>query len=73
MPLDYAQGPRLKTKNTHWVFFVFRCGLPRASFATAKRVEWRWGKSNPRAEGYSKEVYIHSSLFGKEPFELKNS
>ena len=25
---------------------------------------WRWGKSNPRAEGCCKEVYIRSALFG---------
>ena len=31
---------------------------------------WNWGKSNPRAEGFCKDVYIHSSLF---LFKLKNS
>jgi hypothetical protein len=58
-----AQGTRLKNKTPQLGRFIFRCGLPRASFATAKRVEWRWGEMSPRAEGYYIEIYILSTLF----------
>ena len=27
------------------------------------KIWWRWGEVSPRAEGFYKEVYIHSALF----------
>lgn len=46
--LDYARDTHLNKKLLYGVF-CFRRGLPRASFAFAKRVEWSRRESNPRA------------------------